>query len=85
MSANMSLNDFCNNVIIPENLKIDKAPELCGQNSEFLKSAKRKGIYLNYAEPERKNQIAPIDVDIRELGPVASNHGNRYTTLLALV
>ena len=63
----MSLNDFCNDVIIPENLKIDKAQELCGQNSEFLKSTKRKGKYMTYAEPERKNHITPIDVDIREL------------------
>ena len=63
----MSLNYFCNDVGIPEKLKSDRDPEFCGKNSEFLESAKRKGIDLTYAEPERKNQIVPIDVEIREL------------------
>ena len=63
----MSLNDLCNNIGIPEKLKSDKAPEFWWRNYEFLKSAKQKGIYLTYTEPERKNQIAPIDVYIREL------------------
>ena len=45
----------------------DRAPEFCRRNYEFLKYAKLKGIDLTYTEPERKNQIAPIDVDIREL------------------
>ena len=61
----MYLNDFCNDVGIPENLKSDRGPEFCRRKSEFVKYAKQKGIYLTYVEPERKNQIAPIDVDIR--------------------
>ena len=73
MSANMSLNDLCNNVRIPVNIKSDRAPEFCGRNYEFLKSAKLKGIYLTYSEPERKNQIAPIDVEIIELGRLTHN------------
>ena len=63
----MSLNDFCNYVGILEKLKSDKSPELCGRNSEYLKYAKQKGIYMTYAEPERRNQISPVDVEIREL------------------
>ena len=66
MPANMSLNDFCNDVGITENLKSDRTPEFSGKNSEFLKYFKQKGIELSYAEPERKNQISPIDVEIRE-------------------
>ena len=65
VTENMSLNDFCNNVGVSEKIKSDRAPELCRRNSEFLKYAKQKEIYLTYAEPERKNQIAPIGVDIR--------------------
>ena len=42
-------------------------PQSFGRKSEFLKSAKQKGIYLTYAEPDCKNQIAPIYVDTREL------------------
>ena len=67
MPGNMSLNYFYNNIVIPEKLKSDRAPEFCGRNSEFLKYAKRKGIDLTYAEPKHKNRIAPIDVDIRKL------------------
>ena len=63
----MSLNDLCNDVGIPEKLKSDRAPEFCGRNSELLKHDKRKEIDLTYAEPDRKNQIAPIGVDIGEL------------------
>ena len=51
MPANMSSNDFCKYVGIPENLKSDKAPEFYGRHSEFLKSAKLKGIYFSYAAP----------------------------------
>ena len=40
----MSLNDFFNDVGIPEKLKSDRPPYLCGWNYEFLKSAKQKGI-----------------------------------------
>ena len=58
----MYLNDSCNDVGITYNLKSDKAPEFYGWNSEFLKSAKQKGMDLTYAEPELRNQIAPIDV-----------------------
>ena len=65
--ANASLNDFCHDVGIPEKLASDRAPEFCGRNSEFLKNAKGKGIDLTYAEPERKNQIYKVDLEIREL------------------
>ena len=52
MPANMSLNDFCNNVGIPEKLNSDRAPEFCGRNYALIKSAKRKEIDWTYAEPE---------------------------------
>ena len=60
----MSLNYLCNNVGIPEKLNSYRAPELCERNSEFLKYAKLKGKCFTYAEPERKNQNAPIGVEI---------------------
>ena len=40
MPSNMTLNYFCNDVGIPENLKSDRSPEFCGRNYEFLKYAK---------------------------------------------
>ena len=64
---NMDLNDFCNGVVIPEKLKSDRAPECFGRKSEFLEYAKQKGIYLTYAEPDRRNKMDPIDVEIRDL------------------
>ena len=65
--ANVSLNDFCNDVGIPEKLASDRAPELYGRNTAFLANAKSKGIDLTYAEPERNNQIWRVDLEIREL------------------
>ena len=64
---NMYLNGFCNEVGIPEKIKSYRSPYFCRQNSELLKYIKRKVIYLTYAEPEHKNQIVPIDVEISEL------------------
>ena len=52
---------------MPGKLKSDRGTEFCGPNTIFLKTAQKKGIDLTYAEPERKNQIAPIDIEIREL------------------
>ena len=66
-TASATLDEFCQDVGIPEQLKSDRAPELCGRTSEFLKNAKKKGIDLTYAEPERKNQIWKVDIEIREL------------------
>ena len=67
ISANVTLNDFCQDVGTPEKLKSDRAPEFCGRDSAFLKNAKKKGIDLTYSEPERKNQIYKVDHEIREL------------------
>ena len=63
----VTLDEFCQDVGIPEKLKSDRAPELCGHTSEFLKNAQKRGIDLTYAEPERKNQIWKVDIEIREL------------------
>ena len=52
--TNQTLNDFCNDVGVPEKLKSDRAPELSGRNSAFLANAKNRGISLTFAEPERK-------------------------------
>ena len=57
VSANTTLNDFCNAVGIPEELKSDRASEFCGRESAFLKTARKEGIDLTYNEPERKHQI----------------------------
>lgn len=65
--AYASLNDFCADVGIPEKLKSDRAPEFCGRESAFLKSAQKRGIELTYSEPDRKNQIYKVDLEIREL------------------
>ena len=37
--VNVSLNDFCNDVGIPEKLASDRAPELYGRKSAFLANA----------------------------------------------
>lgn len=66
-NATASLREFCEDVGVPEKLKSDRAPEFCGRNTDFHKVAKRKGIDLRYAEPGSKNQISPIDVEMREI------------------
>ena len=65
--ATTSLREFCEDVGVPERLKSDRAPEFCGRNTDFHKVARRKGINLTYAEPGSKNQISPIDIEIREI------------------
>ena len=65
--AAQTLREFCSDVGIPEKLKSDRAPELCGRKSEFRKVAQKNGIDLTYAEPERKNQIWKLDLELREL------------------
>ena len=67
MRANLSLDNFCNGVGIPLKIKNDRDQEFCRRNSEFLKYAKQKRVYLTSTEPERKNKIVPIGVDIRKL------------------
>ena len=66
-SAKETLQSFCHDVGVPEKLKSDRAPELCGRQSEYAKFAKSKGIDLSYAEPERATQIYQVDIAIREL------------------
>ncbi len=67
MSTSMTLNDFCNNIGMPEKLKSNRAPEFCGRNLAFLKNLKRKGIGLTYSKPELKNQIWKVDLKIKEM------------------
>ena len=66
-SAAETLQSFCHDVGVPEKLKSDRAPELCGRQSEYAKLAKSKRIDLSYAEPERATQIYQVDIAIREL------------------
>ena len=66
-NASQSLNDFCQDVGIPEHIKSDRAPELCGRTSAFLSLAKRKHIECTYAEPEQSKQMWQINIEIREL------------------
>ena len=49
------------------NLKSDRAGELVGGTSDFYKLARKKHINLTYADSEIKNQIWPVDLEIREL------------------
>ena len=62
-----TLSTMCNDIGIPDRLKMDRAPELVGKGTDFYKLARKRHIDLTYAEPERKNQISPVDVEIREL------------------
>jgi hypothetical protein len=46
---------------------MDRAPELVGKGADFYKLARKRHIGLDYAEPDRHNQIAPVDIEMREL------------------
>jgi hypothetical protein len=65
--AAASLNDFMRDIGIPKHLKTDSAQEFVGAKTEFVKTVKKKGIDLTYAEGERKNQVWQADVAIRGL------------------
>ena len=60
-----ALQDFCTDIGIPANLKVDSAAEFTGKNSEFWKKSKHLGIDVTYGEPHR-HEIGPLDVQIRE-------------------
>ena len=62
-----TLSTFCDDLGVPAKLKMDRAPELVGKGTAFYKLARKRHIGLTYAEPERKNQIAPVDTEMREL------------------
>ena len=62
-----ALASFCTDVGTPKNLKSDRAKELVGRNTEFNKYERKRHINLTYAEPYRKNQIWPVDLEMREL------------------
>ena len=40
---------------------------MVGRNTDFYKYAKKRHINLTYEEPYRKNQIWPVDLEMREL------------------
>ena len=61
VDASQTLNNFCQDVGVPEHIKSDRAPELCGRNSAFLALAKRKHIECTYAEPEQSKQMWKIN------------------------
>jgi hypothetical protein len=65
--VSFTLNTFCDDVGTPKRLKSDRAPELVGRNTPFLKLARKRHIDLTYAEPERVNQIHKVDLEMREL------------------
>ena len=65
--AGDALQEFCDDVGIPEQLKVDRAPAFCGRNSDFLAATKKNRIQLTFTEPERVNQIWKVDQEIREL------------------
>ena len=57
MQASETLQEFYEDVGIPDNFNSDGAPELCGQESSYLNISKGKWINLTYAEPECSNEI----------------------------
>eukprot|EP00804_Cyclotella_cryptica_P006136 CCRYP_018441-RA/>CCRYP_018441-RA protein AED:0.26 eAED:0.26 QI:0/0/0/1/0.25/0.4/5/0/619 len=65
--AAMSIYEFCTHVGTPGELKLDRAPELVGSNSELYKTACKQHIDITYAKPKCKNQIWPVDFEIPEL------------------
>ncbi|KAL7477966.1 hypothetical protein ACHAW6_003753 [Cyclotella cf. meneghiniana] len=65
-----ALDLLCDDIGIPEKLKMDRAPELIGRGTDFYKLAKKRHIGLDYAKPECHNQIAPVDTEMRELKSV---------------
>ena len=67
MQAAETLQAFCEDVGIPDNLNSDRASEFYGQESSYLKLAKDKRINLTYADPELPNEIYNFNIAIREL------------------
>ena len=61
------LSAFCDDVGTPKCLKSDRASELVGRATLFLKLARKRHINLKYAEPERVNQIHKVDIEMRKL------------------
>lgn len=66
-NATDALREFVTDVGAPDELKVDSAPEFIGKNTETVKYCRRNGIDVTYAEPHRKNEIAPADTAIREI------------------
>ena len=67
MQAAETLQEFYEDISIPENLKSDRAPELCRREPSYLKLAKGKRTHLTYEDPERSNEIFYVNIAIREL------------------
>ena len=62
-----ALKVFITDVGVPEDVKTDMAPSFVGRNTNFQKLVSRKQIKLRHQEAGRKNQIAIVDNEIREL------------------
>ena len=67
MQAAETMQEFCEDVGITENLKSDRAPEFYGWESSYLKLSKGKLINITYAYPEHSNEIHNVDIGIRDL------------------
>ena len=67
MQAAETLQKSCDEIGIPENLKSDRAPDFCGQESSQLKLSKGRRINLTYVYPERSNEIYNVGITIRDL------------------
>ena len=67
MQAAETLQELCECIGIPENLKSDRAPEFCGRETSYLNLANGKRINMTYAEPERSNEIYNANIAIRDL------------------
>ena len=64
MQAAETLQEICEDVGIPDNLKSDRAPYSYVRESSYIKLAKYKRVILTYAEPERSNEIYNVELQL---------------------
>jgi hypothetical protein len=65
--AAQALEDFCDDVGIPQELWTDGGKECVGRNTEFRRTCNKRGIRLFTTEPGKKNQNHAAERDIGEL------------------
>ncbi len=67
LAATGALDDFVDDVGIPETLWVDGAKEYVGRNTEFKKACRKYRIDLRMTEPGQKNQNHAAEREIGEL------------------
>ena len=61
------LQELCEDIGIPENIKSERSSKVCGQKASYLKLAKDKRTNLIYAKIELSNEIYNVDISIIDL------------------